>query len=190
MSNNITKTKIIEAAEELFLTNDFKDISIRKICTLAGVSYGSFYHQIKSKENLLVMIRENAVKEGEKIFLKEMENKSPVEKIIFISNLYIDYIIRYGYKVSGYFMVLVVENPLFASPPGALRFLPELINEAIAAKEFDSKHDVGYIYRAILSVLRGSVFEWCANKGENDLKADVSKTFSFLIDNLRNKDNK
>ena len=68
MSNNITKTKIIEAAEELFLTNDFKDISIRKICTLAGVSYGSFYHQIKSKENLLVMIRENAVKEGEKIF--------------------------------------------------------------------------------------------------------------------------
>ena len=79
MSNNITKTKIIEAAEELFLTNDFKDISIRKICTLAGVSYGSFYHQIKSKENLLVMIRENAVKEGEKIFLKEMENKSSIE---------------------------------------------------------------------------------------------------------------
>ena len=41
---------------------------------------------VKSKENLLVMIRENAVKEGEKIFLKEMENKSPVEKIIFITH--------------------------------------------------------------------------------------------------------
>ena len=186
MSNNITKTKIIEAAEELFLTNDFKDISIRKICTLAGVSYGSFYHQIKSKENLLVMIRENAVKEGEKIFLKEMENKSPVEKIIFISNLYIDYIIRYGYKVCGYFMALAIKNPFFATPPGALQLLPELINEAIIAKEFDSKYEADYIYRAILSVLRGSVFEWCANEGKIDLKADVSKTFPFLIDNLRN----
>ena len=65
-------------------------------------------------------------------------------------------------------------------------FFSHVINEAVAAKEFDSKHDVGYIYRAILSVLRGSVFEWCANEGKIDLKADVSKTFPFLIDNLRN----
>ena len=188
MSNNVTKTKIMEAAEELLLTNNFEDISIRKICTLAEVSYGSFYHQIKSKENLLVMIRENAVKEGEEIFLKEMENKSSIEKIMFISNLYIDYVIRYGYKVCGYFIVLAAKNPLFAPPPGVLLLLPELINEAIAVKEFDSKYDAGYIYRAILSVLRGSVFEWCANKGESDLKADVLKTFSFLIDNLKNQE--
>ena len=185
MSENTTKIKIIKAAEELFLTNNFEDISIRKICVLAGVSYGSFYHQIKSKENLLIMIRENAVIEGEEVFLKEIENKSPVEKIIFISNLYTDYIMRYGYKVSGYFMILAVKNPLFASPPGALRFLPELINEAIAIKEFDSKYDADYIYRAMLSVLRGSVFEWCSSEGKSDLKADVSKTFSFLIDSLR-----
>ena len=117
-----------------------------------------------------------------------MENKSSIEKIMFISNLYIDYVIRYGYKVCGYFIVLAAKNPLFAPPPGVLLLLPELINEAIAVKEFDSKYDAGYIYRSILSVLRGSVFEWCANKGESDLKADVLKTFSFLIDNLKNQE--
>ena len=31
MSNNVTKTKIMEAAEELLLTNNFEDITKRKI---------------------------------------------------------------------------------------------------------------------------------------------------------------
>ena len=47
-----TKEKILAAAEKLFVENDHEEISVRKICSVAGVSNGSFYHHIGSKENL------------------------------------------------------------------------------------------------------------------------------------------
>ena len=185
MSSNETKLKIIETAKNLLLSDNTQGLSIRKICASSKISYGSFYHHMKSKENLMLLIRKNVVEEGMAEFLKKTENKAPLEKIIILSNFYINYIVSYGYKFCGYFIALAVENPVFASPPGALLFLPDLIKEAIESKDFNSKYEVDYINRALLSVLRGSVFEWCSNKGISDLKSDVSITFGLLIKSLK-----
>ena len=66
-----TKEKILSAAEKLFMENDHEDVSVRRICAAAGVSNGSFYHHIGSKENLIKMIYYSSDEMGIKIFLQK-----------------------------------------------------------------------------------------------------------------------
>ena len=87
MSSNETKLKIIETAKNLLLSDNTQGLSIRKICASSKISYGSFYHHMKSKENLMLLIRKNVVEEGMAEFLKKTENKTPLEKIIILSTI-------------------------------------------------------------------------------------------------------
>ena len=66
-----TKEKVLAAAEKLFMENDHEEISVRKICAAAGVSNGSFYHHIGSKENLFKTIYYSSDEMRIKILLKK-----------------------------------------------------------------------------------------------------------------------
>lgn len=48
-----TKKKIVEAAGALMKQFDFRYITVKHICTEAGVAYGSFYHHFGTKENVI-----------------------------------------------------------------------------------------------------------------------------------------
>ena len=54
-----TKDKIILTAESLLKNNEYKDISIRDVALLSGISIGTFYRYMNSKEELLEYFREN-----------------------------------------------------------------------------------------------------------------------------------
>lgn len=47
-----TLERILQAAEEEFLENGFKDASLRKIVKAAGVTTGAFYRYYSTKEAL------------------------------------------------------------------------------------------------------------------------------------------
>ena len=44
-----TKKKIVDAAGTLMKQFDFRYITVKHICTEAGVAYGSFYHHFGTK---------------------------------------------------------------------------------------------------------------------------------------------
>ena len=47
-----TETTILNAALELMRTDGFEAVTVRDICTRAGITTGAFYHHFKSKEEL------------------------------------------------------------------------------------------------------------------------------------------
>ena len=52
-----TKDKIIFTAESLLESNEYKDISIREVAFLSGISIGTFYRYMNSKEELLEQLK-------------------------------------------------------------------------------------------------------------------------------------
>ncbi|GFN34988.1 TetR/AcrR family transcriptional regulator [Tepidimicrobium xylanilyticum] len=50
------RNKIIDAAYDLFIENDYKDVSIRNITNKAGISIGSFYQYFYDKDDLYLYI--------------------------------------------------------------------------------------------------------------------------------------
>ena len=73
----------MDIAIKLFSEDNYEDISVSKICSLAGVSTGSFYHQIGSKENLIKITYEAHIEESAKL-LEKMTDSSAIEKIKFV----------------------------------------------------------------------------------------------------------
>ena len=132
MGDNETRTKIIKAAEELFKQKDYEDISIREICQLADISIGAFYRHIGSKEQLFKIFHIQLGTEALKILFERIDNKTPMEKIFVVIDIYLDLITYFGYKFVKYFLTLSLNNEIFANPPGALHtFLKEYITEGL-----------------------------------------------------------
>lgn len=50
------KQKIIDAAYDLFIENDYKDVNIRSIAKKAGISIGSFYQYFDDKDDLYLYL--------------------------------------------------------------------------------------------------------------------------------------
>ena len=48
-----TKTKILDAAEDLFADRGIDGVSIRSIISLAGVNLGAIHYHFGSKESLI-----------------------------------------------------------------------------------------------------------------------------------------
>src|SRR5699024_5117120 len=48
-----TKARIFNAAKQILQEQRYEALSIKNICEAAGVSNGSFYHHLKTKDDLL-----------------------------------------------------------------------------------------------------------------------------------------
>ena len=48
-----TREKIFQAAKKILQKKGYEELSIKNICEEAGVSNGSFYHNFKTKDDLL-----------------------------------------------------------------------------------------------------------------------------------------
>ena len=67
--NPKTIQKIINAAQKLFLSNDYYEVSLSMIAKEAGVSKGAIFHYFSSKEELAFAVMDNIMKQFEQQFL-------------------------------------------------------------------------------------------------------------------------
>ena len=182
-----TKEKILSAAEKLFMENDHEDISVRKICAIAGVSNGSFYHHIGSKENLMKMIYYSSDENGIKIFLQKSKNKDIFEKIELISDIYTDFALKYGPKFCKHIIFLKLSDSLLDSDTYLLGSqIKLLIKDAYLNKLFNNKYTEDFILAIFLTTIRGFAYEWSTRNGEGDLKKYTLSAIKILINQFKN----
>ena len=186
MPKNELKNKIITIAENLFKENNYEDISIREISNLAGISVGSFYRHIGSKEKLFEIFHHKQKEDMTNALKPKIINQSGIKKIRILFDTYIDIILEYGYKYTAFFLILSLEKKVYPNPPKTLRtLLKTYIDEAVENDEFKDKYDSEYIFNALYSSIRGTVFDWCTYKGTSDLKGDFTLTFDILINEFK-----
>ena len=185
---NSTKDKILKAAQKLFSDYDYDHVSIKQICDLSKVSNGSFYHQIGSKENLMkilyIELSEKAIIE----LLKKTKTKDPIEKIISVINMHIEYALKYGYNFIKQILLLNLKSNDPSREPDVFNdFIEQYVREALKQNIFDSRYEIKHIVLSFVSSINGLVYEWALSKESIDLKAEASIVTHSLLERFKNK---
>ena len=181
-----TKEKILSAAEKLFMENDHEDVSVRKICSAAGVSNGSFYHHIGSKEDLFKMIYYSSDEQGIKIFLKRSKNKDVFEKLELIADIYTDFALKYGPKFCKYIILLKLSENFDDSGTYLLGSqIQLLIKDAYLNNYFNNEYTEDFILSMFLISMRGFAYEWSTKNGKGDLKKYTLAAVRVLISQFK-----
>lgn len=87
----MTREKILLAAKELFEEKGFDITSVREIASKAGVNPALINYHFGSKENLLILLMEEAVEQGRlKLSNINSSDATPEEKLTAVVDLYVE----------------------------------------------------------------------------------------------------
>lgn len=107
-----TEQAILQAAMRLCRQKAFDKVSVREICSLAGITTGAFYHHFPSKEALLAKgfsSLDGYVKQA----LAGHENQPPEQRLVIILTSYADFMEGLGWELAARYY----QQRLGAVPP-------------------------------------------------------------------------
>ena len=148
LKKNKIKNKIISTTESLFKNNEYGDISIRQVASLSGISIGTFYRCINSKEELLELLN---IKLNQKVYndlLNLTKDKNSLEKIRIFFDTYINYITEYNYKFFSLFISLALENQNLIFSSKTLDLLKKYVKEAYENNDFNKNYSEEHILKS------------------------------------------
>lgn len=180
----MTKQKIYDAALELFARHSYEEVTIRDICTKAGVSIGIFYHYYKAKENIL---SESLGYEQFDDFIKERwaayERTTPLDNIRFLVRLQLETAVKMGYQLMVFFYKHQLDNEkkyeLEEKRFFFNRIFFEVEREVANGGLFG---DPVIIAEDIIRNSRGVIYNWCINEGKHDLFGMGEKFLQMALD--------
>lgn len=175
-----SKEKIINTTISIIREKGADAVTVRDVCTDAGLSIGTFYHHFRDKDDLMIY------------FLKEtsfdsFELKTPVSDIAGrISELYMHLIRKYmdlgidfmksfystGNRSLSAYMSEV--DGTFAEGTVMARSEKEMM-EARNIGFIKPGSDIHLICIDICTIVKGCVFEWCLNDGMPDIDASLHR---------------
>ena len=126
------KNEILDAAQELFLTQGYEKISVDNIIKKIGIAKGTFYYYFESKEDLLDKLVKRMV---DKI---QIEIKKIVEKkdLDAISKLEKAYSVAGNIKLENIHLIKLMLNILYKKDNLILRYKVYKSNVELVAPEF------------------------------------------------------
>lgn len=180
-----TLSKLLKAMDEIIDKYDYDTLTIRNICSVSGVSYGSFYNLFENKEKFLtyylthdfVSYKENYYKGNQ-----EFEMMNNIEKAIDIFVTCARYNKMKGLKfVSGFYSPNNYDLSPINMHDHYFCFTP-LVEEA---KEYLSKSltsaSIDQIITEYCFIFNGVTFNWCISKGEIDIVSEIRNRLTNYI---------
>lgn len=174
-----TRNKLLKTAGDLLRNYQFSVATVRNICKVSGVSYGSFYHFFGSKDNLLYQYVLD-------LFNKNLKN-NPIP-----DNIHQDDFMK---QIAWYLMILCgvcegcgrdimkyiyqsVKNDIFADTyqnqiTDLLKFADE--NGYLGVKR--GRREVYFIQKDLQIICRGVILWWCT---EDDNSEPLGQTMDHL----------
>jgi TetR/AcrR family fatty acid metabolism transcriptional regulator len=177
----ITKNKIYNCGVKLMRKHGFDNITVEQISKQAGVSVGTYYYYFESKFDLFNEI----YKRADDYFLKEvagnLKAEDPKGKIVEFFDRYAEY--NYSDGIDMIKKLYTSDNKMFITKGRAMQgVLQSIIEEGQLNGEIIKNESSEDITRMLFIVARGVVYEWCLNDGGTDLKGDMEKIISRMIE--------
>ncbi|MBR1693714.1 MAG: TetR/AcrR family transcriptional regulator [Lachnospiraceae bacterium] len=185
---NNSKEKIINTTVSIIRKKGADSVTVRNVCTEAGLSIGTFYHYFRDKDDLLMyFLRETS--------FDSFDLETSVSDIAGrISELYMHLIRRYmelglvfmksfystGNRSLSAYMGEV--DGTFASGTVMARSETEIQN-AQDHGIINENADVHELCMDICTIVKGCVFEWCLTDGTMDIETTLYRIIRSLITN-------
>lgn len=180
-----TLNKLLKAMDDIIDKYDYDTLTIRNICSVSGVSYGSFYNLFENKEKFLTYYLTHdfmSYKEDYYKNNKDFDSMNNIEKSVDIFVTCAKYNKMKGLKfVSGFYS----PNNYDLSPVNMndhyFCFTP-LVEEA---KEYLGSTLVNASIDQIITefcfIFNGITFNWCISKGEIDIVSEIRQRLTNYI---------
>ena len=189
-----TRTRILDAANDLFYLHGYNATGLDKVIQAAGVTKGNFYYHFKSKEALaeatLDLHFESRKKDiGEKVL---KPNLSPLNQIIALLNLMSDLQKKQhadnqicGCYFGNFTLELSAESPLVRNKikmifDQYLQLFESLLKKALAAKEIRQDIEPANMARIILSQMEGAILLDKANQEPGAIDTSIQFIKQYL----------
>ncbi len=178
-----TRRKLRNAAIVLSVERKQQGITIRDICSKAGVSIGAFYHNYPSKEQLLI----DAFKRFEvsiDISKLRLNTLTPTDAIIalflHVSQQIIDHL---GLALLDYTQTIVSSDYAQAAPP--FRELHLQVRRQVEIAQLSGvlsdEYSAQDITEVLIQYLMGLMVDWCFHKGSYNFVEAVESKLRFLL---------
>ncbi|MGN0302271.1 MAG: TetR/AcrR family transcriptional regulator [Anaerotardibacter sp.] len=170
----VTREKILDAATRVVNRQGFKQLTVRNICSEAGLSTGSFYNLFDNKDDLVSYYLRKEFTMYKERAEEESADKNALEKCVLAYRFFCKCLVKTGLEfVSSYYGNNT--NPNFdfihRSPDSSViidqigLYLEEGKEQGIIKQDLDIKTQK----LRIATIVTGSFFYWCVFKGEFDV---------------------
>lgn len=177
----ITKNKIYNCGVKLMRKHGFDNITVEQISKQAGVSVGTYYYYFESKFDLFSEI----YKRADDYFINEVAGKLKAEdskgKIVEYFQKYAEY--NYADGIDMVKKLYTSDNKMFITKGRNMQnVLQAVIEDGQQKGEISESESAAEITRMLFIAARGVVYNWCLNDGEIDLKDEMNKIMSRMVD--------
>jgi AcrR family transcriptional regulator len=178
--NELSKLIILDVARDMFVSEGYASLSMRKIANVLGCSHGAIYYHFKNKAELFYEIVENDFQKLDKELIDVMQNEDTTkeEKLFLVLYRYI----KFGLTNQNHYEVMFlvrdddVKSYIQEGPNQSLQRFGEAIG-SLVAKRLTTKD----IYSLFLS-LHGFVTHFCRSETTFEEIEELAKSHvQFLI---------
>ena len=178
-----TKNKIFDCGVTLIRKYGFDQVTVEQISKEAGVSIGTYYYYFESKFDLFIEL----FKRGDEYFQNNVAGNLMSEdtsaQIIEYFDKYAEFNILNGIDMVK--KLYTANNKMFITDGRAMQsILTEIIEKGQANKEIPSNLTSQEITNALFITARGVVYEWCLYDGNMDLKQEMKKIITIMVNGL------
>lgn len=173
-----TISAIVASTRKLLEAKGYSNLTVRDICTEAGVSTGSFYTHFSSKEELLTTVFMDT-RLGRKNL--DPENFAHGDCKTRLQN----FIKQYGWmnmsnEPEELKQILSFDNPIYTKKRHFEDYVIEILTQGIECGEVKSEFSAERLADILMVCLRGCSHEWCRKNGSYDL-ADQMVQCAWLL---------
>ncbi|MBQ9156729.1 MAG: TetR/AcrR family transcriptional regulator [Eubacterium sp.] len=192
LKNEENRRRLLDAMESIMEQYDYNTVTIRNICQVSGVSYGSFYNLYESKE---VFLREYLTEDFTRYLTDyykehgEFDDLSNVDKSIDVFVCCARYNVIKGIRfIRGFytpnndslFPDLDATDEKYSFTP-LLQMAEEYLKKAKAEGTLSDQADIMKITHTYCYIFNGVTFNWCLSNGKVDMVGETERLFKEYI---------
>lgn len=186
---NATKSKIVNAAWNLFYENGYENTTVDEIITRSGTSKGSFYHYFTSKDSLLSSLSyvfDEKYRELEPNLTKE---QSCFEKLMYLNQ---EIFMMIENKVDINLLSGLLSTQLITKGEKNLldynryyyKLIRKIVEEGQDRGEIGKETGTGEIVKLYAMCERALMYDWCICGGDYSLSQYARSVLPLLFNDI------
>jgi AcrR family transcriptional regulator len=189
-----TKEKLYKKAIYLFSQKGYNAVTIDEICEKCDVSKGAFHTHYSSKHDIVIEQSKKTDRAQLAFFKTLPDEMSSTEKLRQFAVMIGDYVMKEkGFEVQR---IIYAAELSHRSRPGYIiderrplyTCLKTIVEEGQLHGEFRSDLMPADVLRALVSAIRGSVYEWLITSGQENLPQMILVLVDILIEGMMSRE--
>lgn len=190
MKEKSTKTRIVEAAWQLFYEHGYDATTVEDVVRASGTSKGSFYHYFEGKDALLGSLAYLFDAKYAELEAEADAKADAFEALLFLNRELFDMIEK---RIDVALLSRLLASQLMAKGERALldrdryyyKLLRRLVLRGQERGEIVSDRSAGDVVKLYAMAERALLYDWCLSNGEQSLREVAARVMPHWLSMLR-----